>query len=128
MQYLTAEELLAIHLEAIHEFGGTPEVLDFEKLKSCLETPQQTMFGEDLYPDLPSKAGVLFLLLIQNHPFMDGNKRTATLALLEFLERNGHKLDTTNDDLYQFAMDVATSVLDKEQVTEWIRAHLRNVS
>lgn len=124
MNYLTAEELLAIHLVAIQEFGGSPEVLSFERLRSCLETPQQTMFGEDLYPDLAAKAGILFFLLVKNHPFMDGNKRTAVLALLELLERNGSTLKASNDELYEFTIDVATSVLDKEQVTWWIRKRL----
>jgi len=125
MMYLTVDELLAIHLEAIRELGGAAEILDFKKLESSLETPRQTMFGEDLYPDLVSKAAILFVLVIKNHPFMDGNKRTATLALLEFLERNGHRLESTNDELYQFAIDAATSVLDKDQVANWIRARLQ---
>ena len=124
MRYLTSDELLAIHLEAINEFGGAVEILDFEKLKSCLETPQQTMFGEDLYPDLVSKAAIMFVLLVKNHPFMDGNKRTATLALFEFLERNGHTLAATNDQLYEFTLNVATSVLGKDQVATWIRTRL----
>jgi len=124
MRYLTSDELLAIHLEAIHEFGGAVEILDFEKLKSCLETPQQTMFVEDLYPDLVSKAAIMFVLLVKNHPFMDGNKRTATLALFEFLERNGHTLAATNDQLYEFTLNVATSVLGKDQVATWIRTRL----
>ena len=125
MQYLTAEEILAIHWEAIGEFGGSLDVLDLEKLKSCVETPQQTMFGQDLYPDIVSKAAVFFMLLVKNHPFADGNKRAAVLALLEFLERNGYDLVVTNDDLYQFTLDVATSILSKDAIAVWIDAHLR---
>jgi|GEM_PF-5146723 death-on-curing protein len=59
--------------------------------------------------------------------FADGNKRTATLALLEFLERNGYELDMTNDELYQFAMDAATSALDKDAIGAWIRTHSRKL-
>lgn len=124
MRYLTIEEILAIHIEAIQEFGGTAEVLSFDRLWSCVETPQQTMFGEDLYPDIISKAAILFSTLIKNHPFLDGNKRTALAALFEFLARNGYTLEAKNDELYQFTLDIATSVLDKEQVTAWIRARL----
>jgi death-on-curing protein len=79
------------------------------------------MFGEELYPDLFSKAAILFYLLVKNHPFIDGNKRTAALALIEFLERNGYTLSATNDELYQFTIDVASSVLTKEEVELWIR-------
>jgi len=60
-------------------------------------------------------------LLVKNHAFVDGNKRTAALVLIEFLERNGYTLGTTNDELYQFTIDVASSVLTKEEVEVWIR-------
>ncbi len=127
MEYLTAEELLLIHFEAIREFGGSFEVLDLEKLQSCLESPRQTMFGKDLYSSLVSKAAILFYLLIKNHPFMDGNKRTAVLALSECLKRNGCNLSVDDDEFYQFTIAVATSGLDKEQVGEWIQTHLHEI-
>ena len=125
MLYLNVEEIIAIHFATIKNYGGSYEILDLEKLKSCAETPQQTMFGEDLYPDLLSKAAIFFLLLIKNHAFMDGNKRTAILAVSEFLKRNGEFLTASNDELYDFAINSATSKLDKDQIAEWIRAHLR---
>ena len=128
MDYLSLDDVLAIHLLAIQEFGGSPELLSVDRLESCLETPSQTMFGDDLYPDIVSKAAILFFLIVKNHPFMDGNKRTGALVLLEFLERNGHTLDVNNDELYQFTMDVVTSVLEKDQATEWIRKRLKDQS
>lgn len=127
MEYLTSKDVLAIHLLAVGEFGGSAEILSQERLESSIESPRQTMFGKDLYPSIESKAGILFFLLVKNHPFMDGNKRTGALALLEFLERNGHTLETTDDELYQFTIDVATSALDKEQVTEWISQRMRTL-
>jgi death-on-curing protein len=60
-------------------------------------------------------------LLIKNHPFLDGNKRTAFLTLMRFLDINGYTLSATNDELYQFTIDVASSVLTKEEVETWIR-------
>jgi len=79
------------------------------------------MFGEELYPDIFSKAAILFFSLIMNHPFLDGNKRTAFLALMRFLNINGYTLSATNDELYQFTIDVASSVSTKEEVEMWIR-------
>ncbi len=125
MRYLTDEEVLAIHWAVVQDFGGAHGVLNRERLKSCVETPSQTMFGDELYPDLASKAGILFFLLIKNHCFVDGNKRTAVLSMLELLERNGFTLQVTNDELYQFALDVATSGLVKERVIEWVRERIR---
>ena len=127
MEYLTVEEILAIHIQVIREFGGTPEILSLERLGSSAESPQQTMFGDELYPDLVSKAAILFFSLIKNHPFLDGNKRTAVLGMLEFLKRNGHAIEVNHDELYQFTLDVATSMLDKDAIGAWIRAHLEEV-
>jgi len=79
------------------------------------------MFGEELYPDVFSKAAILYYLLIKNHPFLDGNKRTAFLALMRFLNINGYTLNATNDALYQFTIDVASSALTKEEVEMWIK-------
>ena len=121
MRYLTIDEIFAIHDRAIREYGGSPELLDLGRLEATLAVPRQTMFGEELYPDIFSKAAILFYLLIKNHPFVDGNKRTAFLALMRFLNINGYTLNATNDELYQFTIDVASSVSTKEEVEMWIR-------
>ena len=121
MRYLTIDEIFAIHDRAIREYGGSPELLDLGRLEATLAVPRQTMFGEELYPDIFSKAAILFYLLIKNHPFVDGNKRTAFLALMRFLNINGYSLNATNDELYQFTIDVASSVSTKEEVEMWIR-------
>ncbi|MBL7183173.1 MAG: type II toxin-antitoxin system death-on-curing family toxin [Anaerolineae bacterium] len=121
MRHLTIDEIFAIHDRAIREYGGSPELLDLGRLEATLAVPRQTMFGEELYPDIFSKAAILFYLLIKNHPFVDGNKRTAFLALMRFLNINGYSLNATNDELYQFTIDVASSVSTKEEVEMWIR-------
>lgn len=123
MRYLSVEEVLTIHDYVVQQFGGSPEILDWDRLHSSLETPRQTMWGEDLYPDLFAQAAILFYLLIKNHPFADGNKRTAVLVLIEFLERNGCTLTASNEELYDFTIAVATSKLGKEETTTWIKGH-----
>jgi len=121
VRYLSPAEVLLIHDHAIREFGGSFGLMSSDRLEASIGALRQTMFGEELYPDLFSKAAILFCLLVKNHPFVDGNKRTAALALIEFLERNGYTLDATNDELYQFTIDVASPVLGKEVVEMWIR-------
>jgi death on curing protein len=125
MQYLTAEDIIVIHSLAISAFGGRLGLLDEGRLQSCVEAPKQTMFGNELYPDLASKAAILFFALVKNHPFVDANKRTGVLALLEFLQRNGYELDAVDEDLYRFTMQVATSVLEKEAIGGWIQSHMK---
>jgi len=121
VRYLSSNEVLLIHDHAIYEFGGSFGLMSPGQLEASIAAPRQTMFGEELYPDLFSKAAILFYLLVKNHAFVDGNKRTTALALIEFLERNGYTLDAANDELYQFTIDVASSVLGKEEAETWIR-------
>ncbi len=125
MRYLAVAEVLRIHERAIVQYGGSLGVLNRGLLESALATPQQTMFGKNLYPDLISQAAILFFLLIKNHPFLDGNKRTAFLCLIRFLEVNGFEIQADDDQLYQFTADVASSTIDKEHVTEWIRTRTK---
>ncbi len=125
MRYLELDEALRIHECAIQRYGGSPELRDLGLLESALAQPKQTMFGEDLYPDVAAKAAILVFSLVKNHPFVDGNKRTGFLCLMRFLQVNGYALAATYDELYQFTLDVATSALDKERVTAWIRARLK---
>lgn len=127
MRYLELDEVLRIHERAIVQYGGSLGTANPGLLESALAAPRQTMFDKDLYPDLASKAAILFFSLVKNHPFIDGNKRTGFLCLLRFLEVNGHMLNATNDELYQFTLNVATSARDKDQVTEWIRSHIQQL-
>lgn len=77
------------------------------KLESCLAQPFQEFSGEKLYPGLYRKAGMLFYLVIKNHPFKNGNKRMAVVLTLTFMYVNGHLLDTSTTELYELAVSVA---------------------
>jgi death-on-curing protein len=123
IRYLTVEEVLLIHQYAIQEFGGSAELANLGRLEAAIASPQQTMFGEDLYPDLFAQAAILVLGIIKNHPFVDGNKRTGLFALFEFLERNGLTIDVPSDELYQFTIDITTSKLGKDEIAAWLRAY-----
>ena len=78
-------------------------------LESCIEAAFQTFGRKPLYGGLSGKAAILFYLLVKNHPFQNGNKRVAVMALLYFLARNGWWIMVDNDDLYLFANEVAQS-------------------
>jgi death-on-curing protein len=83
------------------------------------------MFGEDLYPDTVGKAGVLFFRLARSHAFSDGNKRVALVILLDWLEQHGLELAASEDELYEWVLEAA-STATREEVTEWIAARLRS--
>jgi death on curing protein len=81
---------------------------DFNLLESAVSRPFQTVFGSDAYPSILEKGVALFHSLISNHPFHDGNKRTAVMAFYAFLLANGHYLAMTNDELYELAQSTAS--------------------
>ncbi len=89
MRYPALDEVLTLHRLALGAYGGSAGLRNLGALQSALAAPRQTMFGEELYPTLADKAAILLYLLTQNHPFVDGNKRTALSACFWFLERNG---------------------------------------
>ena len=93
MRYLSLGEVLELHRRIIAATGGASELRDLGALESAVAQPRMTFGGEDLYPDLPSKAVALGFSLIQNHPFVDGNKRVGHAALETLLVLNGSELD-----------------------------------
>jgi len=95
MNYLTSERVLFLHARLIEETGGSHGARDVALLESAVASPQATFGGEDLYPDLVSKAAALMESLIRNHPFVVGNKRTGVTAAALFLRQNGRRLTAT---------------------------------
>ncbi len=124
MRYLTATDLLLIHHALLREFGGLAGITEagFGRLETVAGTPRQSMFGADLYPDLPSKAAALVFSLIRNHPFSDGNKRTAVVALAVLLELNGATLTASNAEVYDLVLEVAAG-MPRATLTAWVADH-----
>jgi death-on-curing protein len=107
-----------------------PEALfdttDLGLAESALYAPAATFAGVDLYPDLVTKARVLVVHLVKNHPPLDGNKRAAYLAMLEFFARNGRRFIATNvDGTIDMMVRIAGSEVDAAKVEEWIRRQIR---
>ena len=124
-------EYLAFQLAKEHLSFDEP-IPDFSTrfpnvLESCVLTPFQTFSRKDLYPTLVAKAGILFYLMIKNHPFQNGNKRIAITTLLIFLFVNGKWLKVDHQQLYTFTIWVAQSQSDlKEHVVAAIQQVIRN--
>ncbi|HMN28236.1 MAG TPA: type II toxin-antitoxin system death-on-curing family toxin [Caldilineaceae bacterium] len=112
--------MLFIHDRLIAETGGRPGIRDLGLLASAVAQPQATFGGEDLYPDLMSKAAALLESLVRNHPFVDGNKRGGGGdAAALFLEGNGRRLIATNANLEDFTFAVARGELTVAQMATW---------
>lgn len=116
--FLTVEEVLELHDEALDAFGGSAGVRDQGLLDSAVATPQASFGGDFLHPDLFAMAAAYAFHLCKNHPFVDGNKRTAFYATLVFLERNGMAaLDEPDGErLADALIAVAENRLTKDQL------------
>jgi death-on-curing protein len=119
-------EVLVIHALLLDYFGGIAGITEqgFGKLEAAIAAPDVSMFGTDLYPELPDKIAVLFFRLVRAHAFTDGNKRVALVALLDVLERHGLRLEADEDALYEFVLAAANEA-SREEVTAWITARIR---
>ena len=121
--YLTAVQVLFIHARLLAETGGAPGVRDLGLLESAIARPQATFDGQDLYPDLYANAAAVMVGLVNNHPFIDGNKRVGITAAVLFLVRNGVQLRADNEELEQVTLEVAQGHLTVEQMAAWFRRH-----
>jgi death on curing protein len=122
---LSSEQVLFIHARLVDEAGGMHGVRDLGLLRSAVARPRAIFGGEDLYPDIFRKAAALMESLILNHPFLDGNKRTAISAAGLFLLRNGQQLSVTQQALEQFTMDMALKRRDIEDAANWFKKHTK---
>ncbi|MFC4063269.1 type II toxin-antitoxin system death-on-curing family toxin [Planomonospora corallina] len=107
-RYLTVEQVLDLAELATE---AAPELRDLGLLDSAVHRPQASMFGQEAYPDLLTKAAALLHSLATNHPFVDGNKRVAWVATVVFLAWNGQPIDTDDDSAYDFVIAVASGKL-----------------
>jgi len=123
VKYLTPEQVLFIHSRIIDTTGGAHGVRDLGLLLSAVSRPKATFEGKDLYPDVFYKAAALFESLVKNHPFLDGNKRTAITAAGVFIKMNGHVLEISQRELERFALKMATGWIDLEDAVKWFRKH-----
>ena len=124
MRYLALNELLELHRRIIAQSGGTSGILNLGALESALAQPQMTFGGNDLYPTLVEKAAALGYSLIQNHPFVDGNKRIGHAAIEVFAVLNGFEIIAPVDEQEQIILNTAAGKLPQSDLTAWLRDHL----
>ena len=124
MRYLSLQEVISLHLLLISQSGGSSGLRDRGALESAVALPEASFGGEDLYPDLASKAAALGYSLIQNHPFVDGNKRIGHAAMEVFLLLNSHEIDAPVDDQEKIIINVASGKVSRIDLSEWIGKHI----
>ena len=121
--HLTLEEILQLHFRIIEDFGGSHGVRDEKRLMSVVEAPQQEAFGQEQYPSLHTKAAVYLRNIIGDHPFSDGNKRTALTVCGVFLACNDKPIVADPKELEDFTVQIAVEHLNIETIAKWLESH-----
>ncbi len=119
--HLSVEIVREIHAEAIKTFGGLNGIRDEALLASAVFAPQSSFGEKSPYTDLIDVAAAYLFYLCRNHPFVDGNKRTAMAATIVFLRLNGMETARDSEKWERLLLDVAAGKLDRDQTTQYLR-------
>jgi len=120
---ISIKEAEQIHKILIDTFGGAHGIRDLSALESALKRPFQTFDDKELYPTVIDKAAALAESILNNHPFIDGNKRTGYVLMRLFLLQNGHDINATQVDKYEFVIGIASGKIRFEEIVSWLEKH-----
>jgi death-on-curing protein len=122
VRYLTLNEVLTLHERLLAQTGGPSGVRDIGGLESALAQPRMTFDGAELYPSIYEKAAALGFSIIQNHPFLDGNKRTGHAAMEIFLLLNGFEIKSLTDEQENIVLQVASGAMSRKAFSDWVNS------
>ena len=121
--FLTYDEVLSLHVEQIRRFGGASGIRDEALLQSALGSAEATFDGVFLHETIFAMAATYLYSICRNHPFVDGNKRTAVATALTFLYLNGVDTDADEDAFYALVIGVAEGRVTKTAVARFLEEH-----
>lgn len=122
--WIRDDVVLAIHRRQLAEHGGSDGLRDAGLLESALARPKNLLAYSELEPDLADLAAAYAFGIARNHPFVDGNKRTAFVVCRMFLKLNGRDIDASQEDKYSTFLSLAEGSLGEQELGQWIREHL----
>ncbi len=123
MTILSKEQIILLHAQIIAATGGSDGLRDEDLLESAINAPFQAFDGKEAYPSIQQKAARLGFGLIQNHAFIDGNKRIGVHAMLVFLALNKIELSYTQKELSDIIIQVASGKSEFDDLLQWILSH-----
>jgi death-on-curing protein len=125
MRYLALAEVVELHRRLLEAAGGAAGIRDLGALESAVAQPKATFGGVDLYPTLADKAAALCFTLVNNHPFVDGNKRLGHAAMETLLVLNGTEVDAPVGDQERVMLALASGQIDRDELANWLGQHLK---
>ena len=124
-RFISISQVLDIHQDEINSFGGTSGVRDEGLLDSALAQAQATFGGELLHPTIHEQAAAYLYHLAMNHPFIDGNKRTAFAVMDTFITLNAYSLNLSSEQAYNLVIQVVQKEISKEELSAFLELHLQ---
>ena len=125
MRFLGLLEVVELHRLVIEAAGGATGIRDLGSLEAAVAQPRMSFGGEELHPSLAEKAAALCRSLVQNHPFLDGNKRVGHAAMETFLVLNGFQIEAEVEEQETLILRLAAGDLDRQQLVLWLGQHLK---
>lgn len=123
MKILDINDIIKMHTTLIKETGGINGIRDIGLLESAVYSPFQTFGKEYIYKSIEEKASRLCYSLVNNHAFIDGNKRIGVLTMLVFLELNGIIINCTDNELIKLGLGLANNKISSDMLLTWILNH-----
>lgn len=119
--FITIDEIINIHKNQIELYGGSNGIRDINLLESAIAMPQSGFGNEYLHKDIYEMAAVYLFHIVQNHAFIDGNKRVGLVCAIAFLVNNGIKPKFNKNELYNLVLNVAQGNANKEEIAEFFK-------
>jgi death on curing protein len=123
--FLTRDEVVAIHQDQIERYGGSLGIRDEALLESAVAMPRASFGGQRLHETIPAIAAAYLFHLVQNHAFIDGNKRVGAASAVVFLKMNGYESTADETEFQEMVLAVAAGRLDKTAATEFLERNVR---
>ncbi|TPE00630.1 type II toxin-antitoxin system death-on-curing family toxin [Enterococcus sp. PF-2] len=128
MIFLTAADVIRINAKVIVQYskGEMIGVKDASALDMAINQPSQAVLGKELYPTIFDKASILAINLVKRHPFHNGNKRTALVSMITFLQLNGYVTNFSQDEAVHFILTITTSKKEFNDLKEEVASYLQD--
>ncbi len=123
LKYLSEAEVIAVNEEMVAKHGGLHGVKDLNLLRLAIGRPQMSVGFQDAYKSIFDKAAAMFHSIINNHPFLDGNKRTSLFSAVLFLAYNGWSVEFKRKEAVKFTMRAHNEDFSVEQISKWLEDH-----
>ncbi len=125
--FLPKKLVLLFHEQLIQTYGGSHGIRDEKLLASALGQPEATFEGKYLHDNLIKMAAAYGYHICNNHPFIDGNKRIALVAMDVFLQRNGYEIKATEKETYSMMMKLASGKFSKDELVQWLESNVTSI-